>query len=106
MFYVHERSPPFVGEPRRGACAPDRTITGFQFTAGPDAGQARAQNTRRAGFQMEPARLQTYLKGSDYAKFSRRLKLVSVLDISIAMVIGPTPPGTGVIAEHLGATAA
>ena len=27
-----------------------------------------------------------------------------VLDMSMAIVIGPTPPGTGVIAEHLGAT--
>ena len=28
----------------------------------------------------------------------------TVFDISIATVIGPTPPGTGVILEHLGAT--
>ena len=27
-----------------------------------------------------------------------------VLDISMAIVIGPTPPGTGVMAAHLGAT--
>jgi hypothetical protein len=28
-----------------------------------------------------------------------------VFSISIAMVIGPTPPGTGVIAEAIGETA-
>ena len=35
----------------------------------------------------------------------RRSQAVTVLLINIAIVIGPTPPGTGVIAEHLGATA-
>ena len=29
---------------------------------------------------------------------------LTVFDISIATVIGPTPPGTGVILEHFGAT--
>src|SRR5207245_4614352 len=29
---------------------------------------------------------------------------LTVFDINIAMVIGPTPPGTGVIALHFGAT--
>ncbi len=34
----------------------------------------------------------------------RCLAAFRVFFISIAMVIGPTPPGTGVIAAHFGAT--
>ena len=38
--------------------------------------------------------------------YLRRLAARSVFFISEMMVIGPTPPGTGVIYEHLGATSA
>lgn len=34
-----------------------------------------------------------------YTKLYARLAASSVLDRSIAIVIGPTPPGTGVMAE-------
>ena len=43
----------------------------------------------------------------DHGRFFYRVLLrqpLIVLAISIAMVMGPTPPGTGVIALHLGAT--
>ena len=39
-----------------------------------------------------------------YAFFARFLADFMVFDSSIAIVIGPTPPGTGVINEHFGAT--
>ena len=41
-----------------------------------------------------------------FQRFSRSLAAVNVLAISIARVIGPTPPGTGVICDAFSATAA
>jgi hypothetical protein len=39
------------------------------------------------------------------AQAVKRSAAVTQFDMSMAMVIGPTPPGTGVIAAHFGATA-
>ena len=54
----------------------------------------------------------TYLRRSSTARprpypipANRRQDAI-VFAMSIAMVIGPTPPGTGVIARHFGATSA
>ena len=38
------------------------------------------------------------------AQSVKRRQLVMVLAMSMAMVMGPTPPGTGVMARHFGAT--
>ncbi len=39
------------------------------------------------------------------AQAVNRSAAVTQFDMSMAMVIGPTPPGTGVMAAHFGATA-
>ena len=60
----------------------------------PARGQSRTQDSQEHTLQ----------KGNDQRTWVRNRIAVSVFFINMAMVIGPTPPGTGVMKLHLGAT--
>ena len=92
--------PPGVGGPVRRFVGPGRGLGG-------DPRQLRAadifRRSRQAGARSWPASADAYVIGATPAAYCAAR---SVFRSSIAIVIGPTPPGTGDIADAFSATAA
>ena len=76
-----------------------REVEVTAFAQAPGRGRPAVAHCCTGSGQLPPAAVRA-------AGTAARRQLAMVLAMSMAMVMGPTPPGTGVMARHFGATSA